>query len=74
MSQNDDQKRDPQDQNSDESHRESRSDSTPTDAEQNQGTPRHDQGADLDEADDLDEDRDEDSRGDGGTNRRNNIG
>ena len=78
----DDQNRDPQDQNdgyqdqsSDESTREGRSDSTPPVSEQqNQGTQPKDQGSDLDEADDSDEDRDDDSRTDGSGNRRNNIG
>ena len=77
MSQNDDQNRRQdegyQDQSSDET-RESRSDSMPSESEQNQGTGRQDQGSDLDEADDLDEDRDDDSRTEGGVNRRNNIG
>jgi hypothetical protein len=83
MSQNDDQNRDRQDQgegyqdqSSDESTRIGRSDSQPSDSEQvNPGTSRQDQGSDLDDADDVDdEDRDEDSRADGGPNRRNNIG
>lgn len=82
MSQNDEQNRDRQepgegyqDQSSDQSTREGRAGSTPPDSEQqNQGTRRQDQGADLGEADDMDEDRDDDQRLDGGTNRRNNIG
>jgi hypothetical protein len=81
MSQNDDQNADRQDsegyqdQSSDESTREARSDSTPPVSEQqNQGTQPQDEGTELEEADDSDEDRDDDQRVDGGSNRRNNIG
>ena len=72
MSQDDDQKRDPKDQS--EGTREARGDSSPADSEQSQTSPRPDQGSDLDEVDDTDEDRDDDERGDGGPDRRNNIG
>ena len=82
MSQNDDQNADRQDssecyqdQSSDESTREARSDSTPPVSEQqNHGTQPQDEGTELEEADDSDEDRDDDQRVDGGSNRRNNIG
>jgi len=80
MSQNDDQNPDRQDsegyqdQSSDESTREARTDVTPLDSEQNQGTQPQDEGTELEEADDSDEDRDEDDRVDGGPDRRNNIG
>ena len=82
MSQKDDQNRDRENQTegyqdqSEETLREGRSDSQPSDSEQqNPGTSRQDQGSDLDDADDVDdEDRDDDQRTDGGANRRNNIG
>lgn len=49
---------------------------TGSDAEQqNPGSAsRPDQAQDVEDADDLDEDRDDDQRSEGGTNRRSNIG
>ena len=72
MSQNDDQNRDPQDQVSDDSTRDTRG--VPSNSRQNRGTERQEQSSDLPESDDLDEDRDDDWRPSGGPNRRFNIG
>ena len=80
MSQND-QNRDPQNQDEgdpnqqDETLREGRGGSSSPDSEQvNRGSQSEERDSDLGEADDMDEDRDDDLRGDGGSNRRNNIG
>jgi len=80
MSQND-QNRDPQDQDEgyqdqpDETLREGRGDSSSSDPGRvNRGSESQDRSSDSGEADDMDEDRDDDLRGDGSSNRRNNIG
>lgn len=84
MSQNDDQNRNRQDQsegyqdaNSDQSKRESRSGSSSPDRDsmdnQTSRAGRPDQGADVENTDEMDEDRDDDQRTDGGSNRRRNI-
>ena len=77
----DDQNRDPQDQtegykdqSTDDSSRQGRSESSPSDSAQPSQDSQPDRSSDSDEADDMDEDRDDDSRTDGSSNRRNNIG
>lgn len=42
--------------------------------QENQPGSNQDMGSDLDDAEELDEDRDDDLRSNGGANRRNNIG
>ena len=59
----------------DETPREGRSDSSSSDPEQvNRGTESPDRNSESGEADDMDEDRDDDLRTDGSSDRRNNIG
>ena len=59
----------------DETPRKGRSDSSSSDPEQvDLGSESPDRSSDFGEADDMDEDRDDDLRGDGSSDRRNNIG
>ena len=59
----------------DETLREGRGDASAPDSDRvNRGTESQDRSSDSGEADDMDEDRDDDLRGDGSFDRRNNIG
>jgi hypothetical protein len=77
MSQQDDQNRDKQQQggdSSDQRTREGRGDSPDPKRADRAIPPRPDQGSDVEDTDEMDEDRDEDWRPEGGANRRFNIG
>jgi len=72
---NQDQREGYQDTNSDQTTRQGRDDRSDGSQQQNQGgsSERRDQGSDVEEMDETDEDRDDDSRIGAGPNRRNSI-